>query len=208
MKKYILLLIALCPLQGYAQKQLDDNLNSLVRSVLELRKTDVKSQRRAQEQLTASFAIWNPMVETGDLKDGECAYGEVEGFQLNRLMHQIASSQKRVITHGDMRVGTDARFDYTLCERSVKAGCTVSFPLKGREGRQCFVIVPYSDKGSFICAALSVDDDEPVAFEPSDNGILIGWIDNPQLTGEQTVTLFIYGKQNQAFAILNHNSRK
>lgn len=212
MKKLMIFLLAFCPLWIQAQNMsLDPKLKSLVDAVLELRKGTEATSQKVEKNLSGYY-YWTPMNEIGGKNEGECPLGKVsKKFKLNRILNQIAGSRVYKSTHGDMLNGEDSRFDYSLYERAVKGGKSVTYTLVGRVGKQCFVIVPFSKSGSGISATLCVDGGEPVSFSTNAaDGTLVAWLDTPQLTAKQAITLTVTNgsKQNQAFVVLNHNSRK
>ena len=195
--------------QGLAQPAMDGELTRLVGAVIALRSATSASY----EQIAGVFAadsLWTPMNETGPFLDQECRPSEnVPGFKLNRLLTRVAMERKHVYTHGDMLNGEDSRYDYSLYERSVHRGRTVSYTLKGRVGRQWFVIVPISEKNSGLSATVSVGEDPPTAFSPGEKGILTIWLDTPGLQGDDPVRISVTGgDRDQGFVILNHNTRQ
>lgn len=183
---------------------MDATLKKQVQAVCKLRQDSEKTYNEVKKQLSEDTS-WTPMNETDQEQDGECTPGRVPGFKLNRLLNQIAVSRVERTTQGHFLNGEDSRYDYSLFERSVQAGKTVSFELKGREGLQCFVLVPYSKNTGVISATIEVKDGEKVVFSDSGDHVLLAGINCPQ---GKTLILSVTGIKDQSFVILNHNSRK
>ena len=83
---------------------------------------------------------WTPMNETGSVRPEECKPSDrVKGFKLNRILFKAEGSRKYVSTHGDMINGEDARFDYSLYERTLGKGFgMVLFAWKKRQTDICY----------------------------------------------------------------------
>jgi hypothetical protein len=197
------------PFLSIAQGSMDGKLVFLVNSVCDLRHADEKTYSLVQERLSSNDD-WTPMNETGSFKEGEChPYDNVPGFKLNRLLSLIATSRKTVYVHGDMLNGENENYDYSLYERSVHANAKVSYTIKGREGRQCFVIVPYDEDGGDLSASIRIGEGDTIDFVKTEGGLLTAFIDNTTLETDDPVTIIVVGgNRDQSFVILNHNMRK
>lgn len=206
MKKLLIsLAFAAVSLPAFSQKKPDGELRALVQAVCQLRSSGAKE---AVKQTLLANEHWTPMNETRGAREGECKPGEATRFELNAMLSAIGRERKYVTTHGDMLNGEDPRYDYSLYEHAVYAGQTVTYTLKGREGRQWFVIVPYQENG-IKEASLQVDGEAPRLFQSGENGTLVLYLNTPKLQRNQTLTLKVSGgASNQSFVILNHNSRK
>lgn len=209
MKKTLILALAL--LAGVvtvpAQTYHDEETERLLDIVLSLRSASEEAFNQAVTSLEPDYK-WTPMNETGPLVSGECRPGDpLQRFKLNRILSRVAANRTGVATRGDMLNGEDTRYNYSLYERSVKARETVSFTLAGREGRQFFAIVPF-EADSRLRATLTLPSGEKLAFAPGAGGVLFLYADRPELTAEQPLCVTVTGgKRNQAFVILNHNTR-
>lgn len=212
MRKSLLLFLFLLPLHTSAQEaNLDEEMQRLVRAVCLLRGADEATYNRIGAQLTEDQK-WTPMNETGALQPQECRPSEnIPGFKLNRLLSQIAGKRKYVSSHGDMLNGTDKRYDYSLYERSVRAHETAVYPLKGREGRQWFVLVAFNQNVD-LTASVHVDGQEIGRFLPAPqygSGVCAVFLDTPAMNPDMVLTVSVTGGgESQHFVILNHNSRK
>lgn len=207
MKSLFLLLLTWISLPLAAQSlTMDGEMEYLVSIVRLLGQQKESSFQEACRQLSADMK-WTPMNETGVFQEGECSpTDKVPGFKLNRALSRVAGDRKYVSVKGDMLNGEDERYDYSLYERSVRAGQTVRYTLKGREGNQLFVLVPYSGMG--LSGSVTAAEGEPVPFIAGPDGTMVAHLHCPSLKKDQPVTITVVGgRQSQAFVLLNHNTR-
>lgn len=201
-------MVSMLAFAGQAQT-MDKELATLVNLVKLLRDGSSASYSKVQETLKADVK-WTPMNETGALKAQECKPAEInKRFKLNRILSKVDGDRKYVATHGDMLNGEDERYNYSLYERSVKAKATVHYTLKGREGKQTFVIVPYAASNSGLTATIKFANGKSSNFQKEPDGTLI-YTDNEASTQRNDViaiTVSNASASNQAFVLLNHNSR-
>ena len=133
-KLFILFLLFGCQI-AVAQHIVDEELQSLVAVVKMLRNSNENAFNQVS-QLLASDEKWTPMSELGVRQSTECLpVDRVAGFKLNRILSKVEGNRKFVYTHGDMLNGEDERYNYSLYERSVKAGQKVSYRLKLNTGK-------------------------------------------------------------------------
>jgi len=210
MMKKIFLSFAALALAFSAQAQtMDEELSSLVSVVKMLRDGSSASYSKVADYLKKD-SKWTPMNETGTVKAQECRPSEIsKRFKLNRILSQVDEGRKFVATHGDMLNGEDERYNYSLYERSVKATATVEYTLKGREGRQTFVIVPYLASGSGLSAEITLANGKTEKFQSGADGILIYESSTASLAREDVIRISVANASgaNQAFVLLNHNTR-
>ena len=196
-----------------AQHIFDDELQSLVAVVKMLRNSNENTFNQASK-LLASDEKWTPMSELGVRQSTECLpVDRVAGFKLNRILSKVEGSRKFVYTHGDMLNGEDERYNYSLYERSVKAGQNVSYRLKGREGTQIFVLIPFHGEQSGLSGEIQLEQEDPVVFQlenETDRDVMSARIVSSELTREKEVVLTIRNgsSENQSFVLINYNSRK
>ncbi len=194
-----------------AQSATDDKeLSSLIDVVKLLRVSNETNFNKATQILT-SDTKWTPMDETGAVREGkECKASEkVPGFKLNRILSKVNGSRKYVSTHGDMVNGEDTRYDYSLYERALKGKTEVKYQLKGREGRQVFVIVPYNASAK-LEVAIECNGKRVVKGTPNPDGsVVVSWGKGVP-SKSQVFTLSIKNNESssQSIVIINHNTRK
>lgn len=205
MKKNILFLMCMiaqvCAAQSLVIK--DKELASLVDVVKTLRNPSKDYFNQATQKLQADDK-WTSMNETGDLQPTECKPSEkIPSFKLNRILTNVAKTQKRVSTTGTMLNGEDARYNYSLYERSLKKGKSATYMLRKRSGKQTFVLVPYIKKRGRL--SVLVNGKVPVTTEQEDGTVLCSFDSQ-----EKDISLTVVNKSGSAlsFVILNHNSRE
>lgn len=212
MRSYLITTLLLCTAlqSATAQTITDKELGALVDVVKMLRTRNEATYNKARQILSAD-SKWTPMNETGGRQEGECRPADVvDKFKLNRILTNVEGSRKYVTTHGDMLNGEDERYNYSLYERTVKAGAKVTYKIKGREGRQTFVVVPFAQGAPALSASVSIDQ-KPIGKFVMEDGILVAECSSEAITRDREIVLTIENKNrsaNQAFVILNHNTRK
>lgn len=198
----ILLCLGLC----CGLKAQDAELTTLTTIVKSLRNGNQKKFDAAKATL-ANDRLWTPMNELAALEQGvECRASEgVPGFKLNKLLAGAEQMQRFETSTGNMLNGEDERYNYSLFERAIKAGRTASYSLKGRQGEQTFIFIPYDAKAKLNVSISS----EGRAFTstPYKDGSI-------RFTGTvapgKSVDIKISNADNasRSFALLNHNPRK
>lgn len=211
-KLFILFLLFGCQI-AVAQHIVDEELQSLVAVVKMLRNSNENTFNQVS-QLLASDEKWTSMSELGVRQSTECLpVDRVAGFKLNRILSKVEGNRKFVYTHGDMLNGEDERYNYSLYERSVKAGQKVSYRLKGREGTQIFVLVPFHGEQSGLGGEIQLEQETPVSFQEEDGSyrdVLSARLVSSKLTREKEIVLTVRNgsSENQSFVLINYNSRK
>lgn len=208
---YTLLLILCFSISTFAQKATfsDKELSALVDIVKMLRTSNETNFNKAT-QVLKSDTKWTMMDETGAVRaDKECkASDKVPGFKLNRILSKVSGGRKYVATHGDMVNGEDTRYNYSLYERALKPGVEVAYRLKGREGKQTFVIVPFKADAKFEVAVKSNGKTVSSSKKNPDGTVVVEWTKN---TPSKTLTFDLVvkngSKDSQSFVIINHNTR-
>lgn len=142
MRKPFLLLafIAIILNQGMAQNSSDDKLNQIIGTVATLRQDDKTAWNNALVAFKSDDS-WTMMDEI--LRDdNECWLIGNAQFKLNSILNQCDGNTEKMLP-GDFLNGNNPNFNYSLTERGIKKGCTVSYEMKYREGKQVFVVMPY-----------------------------------------------------------------
>ena len=186
----------------------DKELNRLINSVLLLRSSEM-TQYKAVEQTLNKDSQWTRMDELGPLKTNECKPSDkVSTFKLNRMLWSLEKSRKYVSTHGDFLNGNDSHYNYSLFERSVKAGTTVQHTLKMREGKQTFAVIPFEKLNEELSVSISCNKNNFSQEMVTPDGYMIFEGYCKSTDDEITITVNNKGKNNLSFVIINHNSRK
>lgn len=203
----ILLSLFVCTMPLSAQT--DKELASLI-SVVKLLRVSTESNFKKATGILSADMKWTPMNETGSVKPEECKPSDkVKGFKLNRILSKAEGARKYVSTHGDMINGEDARFDYSLYERTLKAKATVRYRLRGRKGKQTFVIVPFHKSATVDFAVALVGCTAKGMCDMSAGTIMIE-CNAGTIRNSNEVVLIVENKSSkpQPFVIINHNTRK
>lgn len=215
MKKSVLILgfLFLLIQWGTAQSIDDKELQSLIGVVKMLRTSDEATFNKASQILLTADIKWTSMNELGIKQKTECLpVDKVPGFKLNRILSKAEGNRKYVYTHGDMLNGEDERYNYSLYERSVKAGMEVTYSLKGREGAQVFVLIPFKGENAQLSGYITLDGGQQIVFETEkqDVGLLVAYCKSSILTRDKkfSITIKNGSQENQSFVIINHNTRK
>lgn len=203
MKKYILwLFVTFCFISAKSQ---NDELNKLTDIVKSLQTGGEKAYNDAIATLAAD-KLWTPMDELAIDRNVECrASDRVPGFRLNAALTNAENKERYQTTTGNHLNGADMRYNYSLFEKTLKAGKTATFALRQRWGKQVVIIIPFKVGAKITAKAIGGDKDFTVL--PIGNGGL-------RLTGTvvkgQALNLQVSNEsgENLSYVILNYNSRK
>lgn len=203
MKKFVLILFILIGVyQGKAQ---NNELNKLTDIVKSLQTGGEKSYRDAIAKLAVD-KLWTPMDELTIDRNVECrASDRVPGFRLNSALTNAENQERYQTTTGNHLNGADIRYNYSLFEKTLKAGKTAEFSLPQRWGEQVIIIIPFNAQSKLSAKASPGDKNFTVV--PVGNGSL-------KLTGNvvkgQPLRLSVTNdsEENISYVILNYNSRK
>ena len=153
MKRFAVILAAICICLGAVAQ--DRELNALADVVRSLQSGGERAYRAAVSRL-AKDALWTPMDELGYDRAVECRASErVPGFKLNSVLTNAENTNRYQTTTADHLNGADSRFNYSLFEKTLKAGKTAAFSLPERWGEQVLLIIPYTGKKARISARAS-----------------------------------------------------
>lgn len=202
MKKYLVILsILLC---GFSLKAQNEELNKLTDIVKSLQTGGEKAYKDAIATLAAD-KLWTPMDELNIDRAVECkASDRVPGFRLNSILTNAENIERYQTSTGNHLNGADSRYNYSLFEKTLKAGKTASFTLLERWGEQVIIIMPYKPQTRIKAKAIG---DKEFTITPSGNGSLklIG-----SVTKGKPLNLRVTNEsgENISYVILNYNSRK
>lgn len=199
----ILMILTVSALAASAQT---DELNRLLDIVLSLRSGGEKAYNAAVESL-ASDKLWTQMDELGRKGDAECKFSDrVPGFQLNSVLTSAENEQRKQISTGNHLNGADTRFDYSLYEKTLQSGKSVSYSLQNRSGNQTFLFVPYDKRDSLLKITVSCDGREFTGATLA-NGV-VKFTGTASADKPVEVKVQNTGKKNVSYVIINYNSRK
>ena len=144
--------------------------------------------------------------------ENECLLSDrkVKWFALNRILSQRMGYEDNK-TRGDFNNGEDPNFNYSLIERSVKAGRKVEYELSSREGEQIFIIMPSNTEKAKFEISLYRGKDKLAQGKTLNSGDIYMKIDaKKEITADDVLRLVVINNSNEnmAFVIINHNTRK
>lgn len=208
----VLLIIGLSMFGPLCAQMVDKEMQRLIDIVASLRLTDRQQQKAAWNKAAAALGsdkAWTPMDEIVPDVSNECRLTDrtMHWFSINRLLSQQAGYEDTKV-RGEFNNGEDPNFNYSLIERSVKAKATVNYSLQSREGRQLFVIMPFDTSQNALEAELLRKGQRLAQGKQKQDGNIYIDIQTPvQKSDVLTLRVKNKGKSNQAFVIINHNTR-
>lgn len=209
-------IVVLCSTMLHAQEiKIDKELRSLIDAVISLRQPDslkkVSAINAVKLHLSGDMK-WRLMDELRDQNNGECFLPKkMKHFGINPIINGVMTARKgRSKVPGHMLKGESSQYDYSLIEKGITAKKKVKYTLKGREGKQDFVIIPYMQSTDDISAKVSNEAANLKYSVRKDKDGCIYLHINSKLKRTDNVTLEIENKSNTnaAVTIINHNTRK
>lgn len=200
------LLLAAAPLHAQTG---DAELDRLVGIAAMLRTADATVYGRALQMLQAD-PKWTPMDELGRVQQSECTPADkAPRFRLNRLLSRADGSRKPVASRGDFLNGEDERFNYSLYERTLRARSRATYRIKGRQGRQTFVLLPLTATGHGLTLSVSAPGCAFRLQRTLESGAQV-YVSAAPLRKDQVLTLTVTNASAapQSFVLVNHNPRQ
>ena len=207
MKKLVLFLLVGIALfgQAFAQEKTDAELQKLINTVATLRKTDSKAWDKALADFEKD-KLWTMMDET-ERHDNEYWLVGDNQFKLNALLSKCKRYDKKM-TPGDFLNGNDPNFNYSLIERSVKKGSTVSYELSYREGQQTFVVMPYEKNSTLSVTATRNGKTVGTTRTDADGNVILSIDDKMAKSDKLCISITNKSGNDMPIVIINHNTRK
>ena len=207
MKKLLLLLLVNLVLIGqiFAQKATDQELQHLMSVVSTLRQSDESNWNKALSSFQ-NDSLWTIMDEAVR-DDNECWLVGKMQFKLNAILTKGSNYDKKRVS-GEFLNGNDPNFNYSLTERGIKKGCSVSYELSYREGRQTFVVMPFEKHAKITVEAFLNGKTIGESATDADGNIILSI--NAKVNKSDKLMLKITNNSNSDMpvVIINHNSRK
>jgi hypothetical protein len=188
----------------------DEEMQNLIDIVGTLRGTRDKTAWDNVKETLANDKQWTIMDELRK-SENECRITDrtVQWFSINRMLSQNMGYENSR-ARGDFNSGEDPNFNYSLIERSVKAGAAVSYELKFRQGKQEFVVMPYETEGvNMTIEAYRGDELLATGKTASDGNIYLVIDADKNIKSDDVMRIVVTnnGDKNMAFVIINHNTR-
>ena len=196
-----------------AQQAIDQETQHLIDVVSSIRKAD--PQQREQAWNNASKALstdksWTIMDEIHP-HSSECRLTDrsVQWFAINRILTSKMGYESNQV-RGDFNNGENPDFNYSLIERSIKAGQTASYDLKSREGEQAFVLVPFDQTNTLEAEVTRGNTTLAKGTRKADGNIyiIIGKDQNVKASDVLNLTVTNKSDKNCAYVLINHNVRQ
>lgn len=207
MKKIFTLLIIITLTFGYAsaQTKTDTELQRLTKTVASLRQSDKTIWNDALKAFQQD-SLWTTMDELAKDENEYWLIGDKQ-FKLNAILNQCSNHDKQMV-RGDFLNGNDPHYNYSLTERGVRRLSSVDYELSYREGRQIFVIMPYTGSPEKIEAKVYLNGKPTGETTISDGNIVLNI--NANVKKSDTLRLIItnLGNEDMPVVIINHNTRK
>lgn len=199
----ITLAVLLAAIPSRAQ---NEELNRLTDIVMQLKAGGETNYNAAVKALGAD-RLWTPMDELGRVAEAECrAADRVPGFRLNSALTNAENAQRYQTTTGNHLNGADSRFNYSLYEKTLKAGKSVRYTLPERWGEQVLIIVPYRDGDGNLAVSATCGGKE-FATTPLGKGAVK--LSGNAVKGQPLeIKVTNTGSENLSYVIINYNSRK
>ena len=188
-----------------AQKETDWELQHLMDVVSTLRQSNEKTWNQALQSFK-SDTFWTALDEIKSSNE----YRPIgnDQFKLNTILNDRVDSNKPMV-RGDFLNGNDPNYDYSLTERGIKKGKTVSYEMSYREGKQTFIVMPYKKTDGKI-EVRAFHNDKPVGetYTDDDGNIHLSINDNIRLSDKLRLVITNHTDENMPVVIINHNTRK
>ena len=214
MKKALLVIILFTTAFSLrAQQAIDQETQHLIDIVSSIRKAD--PQQREQAWNSASKALssdksWTIMDEIQPHKS-ECRLTDrsVQWFAINRILTTKMGYESNQV-RGDFNNGENPDFNYSLIERSIKAGETASYDLKSREGEQAFVLVPFDTQTQLEAEVTRGGTTLAKGTKKADGNVYIEIGKDKNVKASDVLNLVVTNKSDKscAYVLINHNVRQ
>ena len=189
-----------------AQQVTDKELQKLMSIVGSMRHASQTTWEAAKTTLI-SDSLWTALDEAERHQNEYWPMGS-DYFKLNKI-HVDNSGHDKNMTPGEMLNGNDERYNYSMTERGIKAGRTVSYELTHRVGRQTLVVMPYR-KGSTDLEVKMFRNGREIGrpIRDADGNIIVNIAENVQDDDLLRIDITNQGTKNMPVVIINHNTRR
>lgn len=208
-------MIAICSVETNAQEPNDSYLQDIAKVVKGLRKDNNTVRRSAIETLSENDKPKITLMDEIRIEEKDKAK-EVKGskgnrFKLNQVVAYVYKNQNhRLESKSNMLNGNEKDIHYSVIEKSVKRGTTITYWLQGRSGEQEFVFIPYSPNTEYE-VTINIGNDEIITKHATGDC----HIKLRSVSFYETISFsirYLEDKTNkdavESFAILNYNPQK
>lgn len=211
MKAKVLLCIItiwLCCTPSRAQSIVDPHLNKMTEDVKTIRK-----KKASKDILNKTVLNWSakgmPKITLMDeikRNDGEYKGKDVYKFKMNQLVYHVHDRQNtKMVSKGDYFNSNEKNVFYSVIEKTVKRGQTVTYTITGHAGTQEFVFIAFNPKSQLTATVNNVP------AKCLEDGVWAIVLDKVKAGDTITLSVSLNAKnaaQYESFVILNHNPQK
>lgn len=211
MKVKVLLCIItiwLCYAPCRAQSIVDTHLHKMTEDVKTIRK-----KKASKDILNKTVLNWSangmPKITLMDeikRDDGEYRGKDVYKFKMNQLVYHVHDRQNtKMVSKGDYFNSNEKNVFYSVIEKTVKRGQTVTYRITGHAGKQEFVFIAFNPKSQLTARVNNV----PAKY--LEDGVWAIALDKVKAGDTITLSVSLDAKnaaQYESFVILNHNPQK
>lgn len=214
MKKTFLTILLLLTGVVLSAQSIDTETQHLIDLAVSIRQAGPEQREQAWNNASSALSsdkAWTIMDEIVPHQN-ECRMTDrsVQWFSLNRILSQKSGYETNQV-RGDFNNGENPDFNYSLIERSIKAGLTAEYDLKSREGEQVFVLVPFDPSNTTLEAEVSRQGITLAKGTRKKDGniyLFIGKDQNVKPKDVLHLTVTNKGSQGATYVLINHNGRK
>ena len=197
----------------FAQNSIDQETQHLIGIVSAIRQAAPAQREKAWNDAAAAFSKdkkWTIMDEIVPHQN-ECRLTDrsVQWFSINRILSQQSGYETNQV-RGDFNNGENPDFNYSLIERSIKAGETASYDLKSREGEQAFVLVPFDTQTQLEAEVTRGGTTLAKGTKKADGNVYIEIGKDKNVKASDVLNLVVTNKSDKscAYVLINHNVRQ
>ena len=191
---------------SYAQENV--HLKKLTDDIIAMRKAKASSDALNKAVIDWSASGSPKITLMDEIKrdpDNEYRGNGANKFKMNQVVTHVYNRQNTgMVSKGDYFNSTEKDVFYSVIEKTIKKGCTVTYTLANHIGVQEFIFLSYNPKARFS----AIVNGKPANPVPGKTGLLC--IKLPRVRKEEKIAFSIFNESNsnESFVILNYNSQK
>lgn len=208
--KFLLCIITiwLCYAPSHAQSIVDTYLAKMTEDVKTIRKKKASKDILNKTVLNWSASNKPKITLMDEIKrdPGEYRGTDVFKFKMNQLVYHVHDRQNtKMVSKGDYFNSNEKNVFYSVIEKTVKRGNTVTYKISQHSGNQEFVFIAFNPKSQLTATVNNV----PAKY--IGDGVWTIAIDKVKASDTITLSISLNAKdaaQYESFVILNHNPQK
>lgn len=188
---------------GLAQ---DQYMSVIMQNVTRLRKSEKGKHDEAVLALSATNCPKITLMDELKRSEGEYRGSKANKFKMNQVVAHVYNRQNpKMVSKGDFFDSREKDVHYSVIEKSVQKGATVTYKISGHVGTQEFSFIPFDAKTKYT-AFVNGHKAEIIG-----DGIQFIRLDNVYRNDTITFSLHLDARNNgecESFVILNHNPQR